>query len=102
MVRQGSAGRGRAVRLEINVGSRRELTALRTGVANVAGTHLLNASKGYNFRFVKEYRRHCIVLVKGYLQQQGIITRKGELIPPLDDLSEAQFINRNAGSGTRV
>jgi molybdate-binding protein len=34
---------------------------------------------------------------KGYLQQQGIITRKGELISPLDDLTEAQFINRNAG-----
>jgi molybdate-binding protein len=35
-----------------------------------------------------------VSLVKGYLRQHGIITRR-ELIS-LDDLTEAQFINRNA------
>jgi molybdate-binding protein len=43
-----------------------------------------------------------LVLIKGYLQQQGIITRKRELISPFDDLNEVHFINQNAGSATRV
>ncbi|MGZ4926582.1 MAG: substrate-binding domain-containing protein, partial [Halobacteriota archaeon] len=51
--------------------------------------------------FLKEFGLHDVALVKGYLRQQGIITRKGEMIS-LDELPEKQFINRNAGSGTRV
>ena len=85
----------------INVGSQGGLTALRKGIADIAGTHLLSASGEYNLPFVREYGLHGVVLVKGYLRQQGIITRKGEMIS-LDQLTEAQFINRNAGSGTRV
>jgi molybdate-binding protein len=42
-----------------------------------------------------------VSLVKGYLRQQGMLTRKEELFS-LDELTEAQFINRNAGPGTRV
>jgi molybdate-binding protein len=48
---------------------------------------------------VREYA-FTVSLVKGYLRQHGIITRR-ELIS-LDDLTEAQFINRNAWPGTRV
>jgi putative molybdopterin biosynthesis protein len=85
----------------INVGSQGGLTAVRKGIADIAGTHLLSASGEYNLPFLKEYGLHDVVLVKGYLREQGIITRKGEMIS-LDELTEAQFINRNAGSGTRV
>jgi putative molybdopterin biosynthesis protein len=85
----------------INVGSQGGLVAVRKGIADIAGTHLLSASGEYNLPFVKEFGLHDVVLVKGYLREQGIITRKGEMIS-LDQLTEAQFINRNAGSGTRV
>jgi putative molybdopterin biosynthesis protein len=85
----------------VNVGSQGGLTALRKGIADIAGSHLLSAAGEYNLPFLKEYGLHDVVLVKGYLRQQGIITRKGEMIS-LNQLPEAQFINRNTGSGTRV
>jgi putative molybdopterin biosynthesis protein len=85
----------------VNVGSQGGLVAIRKGIADIAGTHLLSASGEYNLPFVKEFGLHDVALVKGYLRQQGIITRKGEMVS-LDGLTERQFINRNAGSGTRV
>jgi putative molybdopterin biosynthesis protein len=85
----------------VNVGSQGGLVAIRKGIADIAGTHLLSASGDYNLPFVKEFGLHHVALVKGYLRQQGIITRKGEMVS-LDALAETQFINRNAGSGTRV
>jgi molybdate-binding protein len=54
----------------------------------------LSASSDFDLPFVR--RTHGVVLVKGYFRQQGIITRKGELIS-LDELAEAQFINRMPG-----
>jgi putative molybdopterin biosynthesis protein len=85
----------------VNVGSQGGLVAVRKGIADIAGTHLLSASGEYNLPFVKEFGLHDVALVKGYLRQQGIMTRKGEMVS-LDGLAETQFINRNAGSGTRV
>jgi len=85
----------------VNVGSQGGLIAVRKGIADIAGTHLLSVSGEYNLPFLKEFGLHDVALVKGYLRQQGIITRKGEMIS-LDELTETQFINRNAGSGTRV
>jgi molybdenum cofactor synthesis domain-containing protein len=85
----------------VNVGSQGGLVAVRKGVADIAGTHLLSASGEYNLPFVKEFGLHDVALVKGYLRQQGIITRKGEMIS-LAELAQTQFINRNVGSGTRV
>ena len=85
----------------VNVGSQGGLVAVRKGVADIAGTHLLSASGEYNLPFVKEFGLHGVALVKGYLRQQGIITRKGEMIS-LAELPQTQFINRNVGSGTRV
>jgi molybdenum cofactor synthesis domain-containing protein len=85
----------------VNVGSQGGLVAVRKGVADIAGTHLLSASGEYNLSFVKEFGLHNVALVKGYLRQQGIITRKGEMVS-LADLAQTQFINRNVGSGTRV
>ena len=85
----------------VNVGSQGGLVAIRKGIADIAGTHLLSASGEYNLPFLEEFGLHDVALVKGYLRQQGIITRKGEMVS-LDHLTEVQFINRNAGSGTRV
>ena len=52
----------------INVGSQGGLTALRKGIADIAGTHLLGASGKYNLPFVREQGLHSVVLVNGYLR----------------------------------
>jgi len=85
----------------VNVGSQGGLAAVRKGVADISGIHLLSPSGEYNLPFLKEYGVHKAALVKGYLREQGIITRKGEMIP-FDKLPETHIINRNKGSGTRV
>ncbi|MGZ4903285.1 MAG: molybdopterin biosynthesis protein [Halobacteriota archaeon] len=85
----------------INVGSQGGLTAVRKGIADIAGIHLLSESGEYNMPFVRMYGLHHVTLVKGYLREQGLITRKGGRIS-LDDLAGKRFINRNRGSGTRI
>ena len=85
----------------VNVGSQGGLVAIRKGIADVAGIHLLSESGEYNIPFLVQYGLHNVALVKGYLSEQGIITKRGVMIS-LDDLSEKHFINRNRGSGTRV
>ncbi|MDD1721193.1 MAG: molybdopterin biosynthesis protein, partial [Euryarchaeota archaeon] len=85
----------------VNVGSQGGLVAVRKGITDIAGIHLLSESGEYNTPFIKEYGLHKVALVKGYLREQGIITRKGEAIS-LDELPNKSFINRNKGSGTRV
>ncbi len=85
----------------INVGSQGGLAAVRKGLADVAGIHLLSESGEYNVPFIHMYGLHRVTLVKGYLREQGLMTRKGERIS-LDNLIGKRFINRNRGSGTRV
>jgi putative molybdopterin biosynthesis protein len=38
----------------VNVGSQGGLVAVRKGIADIAGTHLLSASGEYNLPFVRE------------------------------------------------
>ncbi|MGZ4921072.1 MAG: molybdopterin biosynthesis protein [Halobacteriota archaeon] len=85
----------------INVGSQGGLVAVRKRVADIAGIHLLSESGEYNTPFLHQYGLHHVTLVKGYLREQGLITRKGERIS-LNSLAGKRFINRNRGSGTRV
>jgi len=85
----------------VNVGSQGGLVAIRKGIADVAGIHLLSESGEYNVPFLIQYGLHNVALVKGYLREQGIITKRGAMIS-LDDLPEKHLINRNKGSGTRV
>ncbi len=85
----------------VNVGSQGGLVAIRKGIADVAGIHLLSESGEYNVPFLAQYGLRKIALVKGYLREQGIITKKGTTVA-LDDLPEKRLINRNKGSGTRV
>ncbi|OGP51154.1 MAG: molybdopterin biosynthesis protein [Deltaproteobacteria bacterium RBG_13_43_22] len=91
-----------------NVGSTGGLMALKRGIAHLAGSHLLDPETGgYNITYIR--RLIPEVPVKGVnlvLRQQGLILAKGnpKKITGLEDLvrKDLTFINRQAGSGTRI
>ena len=91
----------------INVGSSGGLAAIRRGEADIAGVHLLDAESGeYNIPYIKRYGLKDVVLVKGYMREQGFIVAKNnpKNIRSFDDLlrDDVTLINRNRGSGTRI
>lgn len=86
----------------INVGSSGGLIAIKNGNADIAGVHLLDESGVYNIPFIERFGLFDVVLVKGYLREQGLIIRHESKIKELADVTDARFINRNTGSGTRV
>jgi len=85
----------------INVGSAGGLRAIRKGIADVAGVHLLDESGVYNEPFVRDLN---VALVKGYVREQGLIVAKRNPmhIKSIADLPGKRFINRTKGSGTRT
>lgn len=92
----------------INVGSMGGLQALKRGEADLAGIHLLDENSGdYNTPFIKRFDlENKIILVRGYVREQGFMTRK-DSTKKVNDFSdllnpEISFINRNRGSGTRI
>ncbi|WP_457612359.1 molybdopterin biosynthesis protein [Methanocaldococcus sp.] len=90
----------------INVGSLGGLLAVKRGEADIAGIHLLDEKSGeYNIPFIKKYDVKNAVLVRGYLREQGFVTKR-EDINSLEDIInkiyELNIINRNKGSGTRI
>ena len=92
----------------INVGSMGGLQALKRGEADLAGIHLLDENSGdYNKPFIKKLNlENRIILVRGYVREQGFMTRKdsAKKVNDFTDLlkPEISFINRNRGSGTRI
>ncbi|MBW6517877.1 MAG: molybdopterin biosynthesis protein [ANME-2 cluster archaeon] len=86
----------------INTGSTGGLVAIRDGIADMAGVHLLDDAGEYNISFMKRFGLKNAVLIKGYLREQGLIVRPDSSIQGLEDISAARFINRTPGSGTRV
>lgn len=86
----------------INVGSAGGLRAIRKNIADVAGIHLLSESGIYNEPFIKDMQD--VVLIKGYIREQGIIVDSGNPlgIHGIEDLPGKRFINRTKGSGTRT
>jgi putative molybdopterin biosynthesis protein len=86
----------------INVGSMGGLRAIRKNIADVAGIHLLSESGVYNEPFIKDMSD--VVLVKGYIREQGIIVAPENPlgIHGIEDLPGKRFINRTRGSGTRT
>lgn len=100
---------GNAIRVSSgNVGSLGGLIALRKGICHLAGSHLLDTQTGeYNFSYVEKYLKGMQVnIFHLVLRDQGLIVRKGnpKEIHGLEDLSRGDvlFVNRQAGSGTRV
>ncbi len=91
-----------------NVGSLGGLMALSKRICHIAGSHLLDVETGeYNVAYIERYLKGVKVSVFNLvLRDQGLIIAKGNPkgIKGIDDLTrdDVRFINRQAGSGTRV
>jgi putative molybdopterin biosynthesis protein len=84
------------------------LMAIKRGVCHLAGSHLLDPQDGsYNVSYIKKFLAQVDVkLVNLVLRDQGLMVRRGnpKKINGIEDLarSDISFINRQAGSGTRI
>jgi len=91
-----------------HVGSMGGLTALKRGEAHIAGTHLLDEETGeYNIQVIKKFLPNKkTVLVNLVYREQGLLAPSGnpKNIKGFNDLArnDVVFINRQAGSGTRL
>jgi putative molybdopterin biosynthesis protein len=91
-----------------HVGSMGGLMAVKKGGCHLAGTHLLDTSDGtYNVSYIKKHLPHVPVrLIHLALREQGLIVPRGNPkgILGIEDLArkDVSFINRQAGSGTRI
>ncbi len=91
-----------------HVGSLGGLMALKKGICHVAGSHLLDAKTGsYNISYIKRYLPDLSVkVINLVVRQQGLIVPRDnpKKIKGIEDLTRGDitFINRQAGSGTRV
>jgi len=100
---------GRNIRISSgNVGSLGGLIALRKGTCHMSGSHLLDTETGeYNLSYIKRYLGGMPVSVfHMLLREQGLIVARDNPkgIQGLEDLQREDivFVNRQAGSGTRV
>jgi len=90
------------------VGSLDGLVALRQGIAQVSGCHLLDVQSGeYNLPFIRHiFPDRPVVLVTLAHREQGLLVAPGNprQIRGLEDLARADvtMVNRNRGSGTRL
>jgi putative molybdopterin biosynthesis protein len=91
-----------------HVGSLGGLMAIRKGLCHLAGSHLLDLEDGsYNISYIKKYLPETPVkLINLVLRDQGLIVPKGnpKKIEGIADIGreDIRFINRQAGSGTRI
>ena len=91
-----------------HVGSMGGLMAIKKGVCHLAGSHLLDPEDGsYNLSYVKKYLAQLDVkLVNLVFRDQGLMVKRGNPkgVKGIEDLArdDISFINRQAGSGTRV
>ena len=89
----------------LNVGSIAGLQALKAGVADVAGVHLLDRETGeYNVPHIERMGLRGVVLIRGYLREVGFVHREGLPVSSMGDVVDKglRFVNRNPGSGTRI
>lgn len=91
-----------------NVGSTGGLLAIRNGIAHLAGSHLFDPeTKEYNISYIRRVLPDTpVTLVNLVFREQGLMVQPGnpKKIESLADLSrkDLSFINRQAGSGTRI
>ncbi|MBN2405475.1 MAG: helix-turn-helix domain-containing protein [Coriobacteriia bacterium] len=91
----------------VAVGSLDGLIALRQGLADAAGCHLLDAdSSEYNVPYIRHiFPDRSITVITLSHREQGLIVPSGNPrdIRGIEDIASGiRFINRNPGSGTRV
>ena len=91
-----------------HIGSLGGIMALKQGMCHLAGSHLLDPADGsYNTSYIRKYLAHRdIRIVTLVHREQGFIVPRGnpKKITGIRDLfgEDITFINRQAGSGTRV
>ncbi|WP_457572714.1 molybdopterin biosynthesis protein [Desulfolithobacter sp.] len=91
-----------------HVGSLGGIMAIRDNMTHMAGSHLLDPKSGeYNVSYLKRYLKdRDVALITLVHRQQGFMVRPGNPkdIKSVHDLvrEDITFINRQAGSGTRV
>jgi putative molybdopterin biosynthesis protein len=91
-----------------HVGSMGGLMAIKRGVCHLAGSHLLDTEDGsYNLSYIKKYLPDTKVkLINLVFRDQGLMVLPGNPkgIKGINDLDrdDVAFINRQAGSGTRI
>ncbi len=99
---------GRITISSSNIGSMGGLIAIEKGTAHLAGSHLLDTETGdYNRSYIKRLiKRIPVTLVTLVHRWQGFMIAKGnpKNVRGVEDLtrSDVGFINRQAGSGTRI
>lgn len=80
--------------------------AIKTGLSDLGGTHLLDEKTGeYNVPFITRFGVSNVVLYRGFMREVGLVVAKGNPynISSLWDIytKNLKFINRTRGSGTR-
>jgi putative molybdopterin biosynthesis protein len=91
-----------------HVGSMGGLMAIKRGACHLAGSHLLDTEDGtYNAAYIRKYLPgRAIKLVNLVYRDNGLIVQPGnpKAIRGIEDLirPDVRFINRQAGSGTRI
>jgi putative molybdopterin biosynthesis protein len=94
--------------LTMAMGSLEGLIALRQGLGNAAGCHLLDVETGeFNVPFARRlFPGRALVLVTLAHREQGLLVAPGNPLGlrSVDDAAQrgATIINRNSGSGTRL
>jgi putative molybdopterin biosynthesis protein len=93
--------------LNLPVGSLDGLVNLRQGLCHISGAHLLDESGEYNMPYIRHFfpdREVAVITLANRIQ--GLMFRAGNPkgIRGITDLAnkKIRFVNRNAGSGTRL
>jgi molybdate-binding protein len=93
--------------LSLSVGSLDGLVNLRQGLCQISGSHLLDESGEYNRPFVRHLfpDRNMEIITLAH-RTQGLMLASGNPkgVKKISDIanSSIRFVNRNAGSGTRL
>lgn len=93
--------------LNLPVGSLDGLVNLRQGLCQISGSHLLDASGEYNTPFVRHlFPDRDVEIVTLAYRTQGLMIASGNPkgVRMIADIAKRRlrFVNRNAGSGTRL
>ncbi|WP_321430046.1 molybdopterin biosynthesis protein [uncultured Methanolobus sp.] len=86
----------------LNMGSSAGFTAISGGTADIACVNMVDADGNYNSSVLKRMDLEDVVLVKGYVREQGLIFTPDNHVYSLEDIINLNLINRNRGSGTRA
>ncbi len=93
--------------LSLPVGSLDGLVNLRQGLCQISGSHLLDESGEYNTPFIRHlFPDRDVEIVTLAYRTQGLMLASGNPkdVKKISDIAKpnVRFVNRNAGSGTRL